>query len=77
MSFRRKSVPGEITADEIAEQQRADHEDAILVRGRRPAGGTRAPSRVCVTLVLDSGGLIAIERHERSMWEPRWPWVAR
>jgi hypothetical protein len=24
-----------------------------------------------VTLVLDSGGLIAIERHERSMWEPQ------
>ena len=32
---------GEITADEIAAQQRADREDAIVVRGRRPAGGGR------------------------------------
>jgi hypothetical protein len=32
---------GEITADEIAAQQRADREEAIVVRGRRPAGGTR------------------------------------
>jgi nucleotide-binding universal stress UspA family protein len=32
---------GEITADEIAAQQRADREDAIVVRGRRPRAGTR------------------------------------
>ena len=33
---------GEITADEIAAQQRADREDAIVVRGRPTASGTRA-----------------------------------
>lgn len=33
---------GEITADEIAAQQRADREDAIVVRGRRPARRTRS-----------------------------------
>ena len=32
---------GEVTVDEIAAQQRADREDAIVVRGRRTAGGTR------------------------------------
>ena len=32
---------GEITADEIAAQQRADRGDAIVVLGRRPAGGAR------------------------------------
>jgi hypothetical protein len=32
---------GEITADEIAAQQRADREDAIVVRGRPTASGTR------------------------------------
>ena len=32
---------GEFTADEIASQERADREDAIVVRGRRAAGGTR------------------------------------
>jgi hypothetical protein len=32
---------GEITADEIAARQRADREDAIVVRGSRPAGGVR------------------------------------
>ena len=32
---------GEMTADEIAAQQRADREDAIVVRGRRRAGRTR------------------------------------
>jgi len=32
---------GEITADEIAAQQRADREDAIVVRGRRPRAGVR------------------------------------
>jgi hypothetical protein len=32
---------GEITADEIATQQRADREHAIVVRGGRPASGAR------------------------------------
>jgi hypothetical protein len=32
---------GEITADEIATQGRADREDAVVVRGRRPRSAAR------------------------------------
>lgn len=35
---------GEITAEEIASQQRTDREDAKVVRGRRPSAGARAKS---------------------------------
>ena len=33
---------GEITAGELAAQQRVDREDAVVVRGRRPGSGGRA-----------------------------------
>lgn len=37
---------GEITAEEIAAQQRADREDAVIVRGRRTGvAGRAAPGR--------------------------------
>ena len=40
-----------------------------MVRGRRTAGGTADPQgAISVTLVLDGGALIALERNERSMW---------
>jgi ribonuclease HII len=32
---------GEITADEIGTQRRADREDAVIIRGRRPRSGAR------------------------------------
>jgi ribonuclease HII len=35
---------GEITAEEIAAQRRADREDAVVVRGRRASAGGRARS---------------------------------
>jgi hypothetical protein len=35
---------GEITAEEIASRQRADREDAVVVRGRARRGGPRASS---------------------------------
>jgi nucleotide-binding universal stress UspA family protein len=36
---------GEITAEEIAAQQRADREDAVVMRGRARAGRTKTSSR--------------------------------
>jgi hypothetical protein len=33
---------GEITADEIATQRRADREEAVVVRGRRPRSAARS-----------------------------------
>jgi glycerol dehydrogenase-like iron-containing ADH family enzyme len=36
---------GEITAEEIASQRRADREDAVVVRGRARAGRTKTSSR--------------------------------
>lgn len=38
---------GEITADEVAAQGRADREDAVVVRGRRPGGSDR-PDRAAI-----------------------------
>ena len=35
---------GEITAQEMASQQRADREDAVVIRGRARAGRTKPPS---------------------------------
>jgi hypothetical protein len=55
---------GEITAEEIARQRRADRQDACRSRHTQACD----QSQNCVTTILDAGALIALDRNDRSMW---------